>query len=469
MAERQYRKPPRVPPPRPARPAPADALPEAIRDALANDAAFRVLTMDGLGWIDPYTGQVLATPFGHEQEAVAYFTRQQPWTSLRPKPLGELLALRWLHYLRANLEFVEALRIFKDDCWLNPYTGEWETSVPLFEGRMVGDTVDAMARTLAACPEAQSGRMLEKFRIDQLVAKGPPRAQPATPTAPPVARPVGGQPPQRPVTTTIVRPGGAGLSRPVTASQPRPSKARTDFVNIKTQCLKMFAKPPRLDGYQIVVHCEPRAAIVRSFYDFLSLDRNRLLIAVGEFIGDGPGAALGAASTLRTMRRLAGSRPELTDFVAVLNDQVRLDLVPGCAVQLFAAVINIPFNTLTCLSMGSHPALLANPGRAVAVQTLHTDGHALGTSHGQAFRDTLRPISVQLQPGDLFLYASDGVAQGFDRNDVADGHRAVIGSAIANLGKPVPAMVAEVIAGAKDGWGARLPDDLLVTAVRVKG
>ncbi len=409
-------------------------LPDWLVQSLAKDAAFRVLTMDGLGWIDPYTGQVVAAPFGHQEVAMRHLAANKPWLSLKPKALKDLLYQRWLHYLRHHLEFIEQLRIFKQGLWLNPYTGQWIGGIALEGNRITAATIDDLARTLGKCDEAQSGKMLEKFRLDLLVANGPdPRL----------------------------------LTEQETGAY-RNLKAKTDFQSVKTQFLKMLCKPPRLDNYQIVLRYEPYSAIPRNFYDFISLDRDRILLVMGDLQGEGPGAALMVAQAMRTMRRLAAQRADLLDFFARLNDELRVDLVHGCSIGLFAGVLNLPFNSLTCLNVGFHPAVLLNPRRDITLQQIHTQGERLGVTNGQQFRSSLRPMSLQLQLGDIVAMFTDGVARAHNPRDLNAGRMSVMGGFASHLEMPCSMMVAKVLEEAKARVDGPPSDDFCAVALRVK-
>lgn len=409
-------------------------LPDWLMQSLNKDAAFRVLTMDGLGWIDPYTGQVVSAPFGHQEVAIRHLAATKPWLSLKPKPLKDLLYARWLHYLRHNLEFIEHLRIFKQGLWLNPYTGQWIAGVRLEDNRITATTIDDLARTLGKCDEAQSGKMLEKFRIDTLIANGPdPR-----------------------------------LLKEQETAQYRNLKAKTDFQSVRTQFLKMLSKPPRLDHYQIVLQYEPFSAIPRSFYDFISLDRDRIMVVLGELQGEGPGAALVVGQAMRTMRRLAAQRADLLDFFANLNDELRVDLVHGCSIGMFAGVLNLPFNSLTCLNVGFHPAVLINPRREITLQQIHTQGERLGVTSGQQFRSSLRPMSLQLQLGDIVALFSNGVAKAHNPSDLNAGRLTVMGGFASHLEMPCSMMVSKVLEEAKARVDGRPTDDFCAVALRVK-
>jgi sigma-B regulation protein RsbU (phosphoserine phosphatase) len=295
-----------------------------------------------------------------------------------------------------------------------------------------------IAKVLAACPEAQSGRMLEKYRLDILANAGPDERAPA-----PAAR-------------------SAASGRSAAA------RAKTDFLQVRSQFLKMLAPPPRLDGYQMVLRYEPFSPIPRNFYDFISLDRNRLMIVMGDLVGDSPGAALTVAQAMRVMRRLAAQRADLLDFFATLNDELRVDLLHGCSIRLFAAVLNLSFNSLTCLSAGFHPAVLMNPRRDITLQQLHTAGERLGVTSGQAFRGTLRPISLQLEAGDIVVLFTDGVARAHNAVDLNAGRMAVMGSCVSHLDLPCGQMVGKVLEEAKQRLGGRPTEDLSAVALRVK-
>jgi serine phosphatase RsbU (regulator of sigma subunit) len=417
-------------------------LPDWVVQSIDKEPSFRVLTMDGLGWIDPYTGTVTQAPFGHREVALRHLAANRPWITLKPKPLKELLYLRWLHYLRQHLEFVELLRVFRHGLWLNPYTGSWVPGITLVNNQITGETIDDLAHVLGQCDEAQSGKMLERYRLDILIANGPDAALAQT------AR----------ESKTAQIPKGTGKA----------SRAKTDFHQVKNQFLKMLAKPPRLEGYQIVLQYEPHSIIPRNFYDFISLDRDRLMIVMGDLVGDGPGAALMVGQAMRSMRRLAAQRADLLDFFAHLNDEIRVDLVHGCSMNVFAAVLNLPFNSLTCLSVGFHPVVLVNPKREITLQQIHTRGDPLGVANGQQFRSGLRPLSLQLEAGDVVVMFTDGVARAHNARDLNAGRLAVMGSCVKHLELPCSRMVAAMLDEAKAQCGGRPTDDLSALALRVK-
>ncbi len=179
-----------------------------LRHQLANDPIFRVLTVDGLNWIDPYTGTLVPAPFGHEEPALAWLRQHQPWKrdgkETAAKPLAELQFIRWVHYLKAHLPDPELgwLRQFlPDGRWLNPFTGQPVAGIVRDNGRITMDTVRQLAAVLRDCPPAQSGKPLEReilaTRMRQL-APPPPTARAVQAPLPPAQTPVALPPPAPP-------------------------------------------------------------------------------------------------------------------------------------------------------------------------------------------------------------------------------------------------------------------------------
>lgn len=451
-------------------------VPGWLYHAIQNDPAFRVLTMDGVNWIDPYTGTIIPAPFGYEDEAKKWLLKHKPWSRLKPKPLDELLVLRWFHYLRENLEFVPSLRIFNAGMWLNPYNGEWLPGIPLEKDKVTLRSIEEMARHLAHCKPAQTGKMIESWKIDRLVADGP-RVRPRTGGADAAAARL-----TKPAIAKPVRSPGAGSGRlaatgrssgsnrqPASSAAASAKLARTtDFHQIKQMLVKMLARPPKLDGYQLIVHYEPHSAISRDFYDIIQMPDDRLLLVIGDITGQGPGSALMVASTLKALRLIAKSRPDLIGIVCQLSDEVRPDLLQDCQITMFAALIDTRARSMTFLSAGHHPAVLLNKGRETPMQQLGSQGEPLGKSNADVFRRSLRPVQMRLETGDILLMFSDGLFKVADAKQEEFGKFRLLGSCVGNLHRPCSELVNQVLADAKAHSSARIGEDMTVLALRVK-
>ena len=168
----------------------ANVYPEArLRQQLTTNPAWRILTVDGLNWIDPFTGTIIPAPFGLDEPAMAWLRQQRPWLrdskAVEPMPLAELQFIRWVHWLKVRLPDAEYgwLRQFlPDGRWLNPFTGEAVGGLVRDNGRMTMDTVRQLAALLRDCPQAQKGVPLGKDILAQRLRDLVPAARRTTPT-----------------------------------------------------------------------------------------------------------------------------------------------------------------------------------------------------------------------------------------------------------------------------------------------
>ena len=198
--------------------------PARIKELLRDDPAFKVMSVDGLAWIDPWTGTAVPAPFGPLEPALAWLSEHQPWKSggqlVPPRPLSEVQLLRWLHWLRSRLPEPECgwLRQFATDGrWLNPFTGDLVAGIPRPDGAITNETLKALAGVLRDCPQAVGGRPMDRAALERRMAElsGKPRSDRSPSQANPVL----------PVTPSPrVRPGTGVFTKPVTAS---PANAST--------------------------------------------------------------------------------------------------------------------------------------------------------------------------------------------------------------------------------------------------
>lgn len=423
-------------------------LPESVITGLQSDPAFRVTTMDGNGWIDPYTGLVVPAPFGPDAVARDHLLRTRPWQNGRPLPLTELLRIRWLIYLRANLELVPVLRIMRQGRWLNPYTGCWHQGPAAEHATNSLRLAEHLAWILADCKEAQGGRMLEKWQLDQLASQGPDASGPI---------------PVIPDSTPVRVAALLDVPPPERVRQ----RQKTDFISIKEAFLRQLRRPMRIPGHQLVLHVESHAPLPRDFYDFVELADGRYATVIGSVSGGGPGAALIAGSALEVLRKLGPSQRDPAALLVALNDALRLDQLPGCSVGVSVAALDATRHQLECASAGHPPVLLVSPRREAPLRQLRSSGGGLGTLVGKDFSKNLGTVRVDLEPGDVVVLAGRGLGHAANPADPEAGRWAISGTIVSHLKKPLAELAAAVIACAKAG-GERPRDDLVLLAIRMK-
>ena len=173
------------------------------------------------------------------------------------------------------------------------------------------------------------------------------------------------------------------------------------------------AQPPANSGLEILGICRPARSVSGDFYDYLSLDENRLAICFGDVSGKGISAALVMASLHSIMRTQLSllqmeERSEPERAAAVVVGQANAQLCEGTAPEKFSTLFFAAFDdrsgTLAYCNAGHLPPLLL---RKDEITPLAVNGMIVGAfPFAEYTADT-----VQLQRGDLLVAFTDGLTE----------------------------------------------------------
>jgi sigma-B regulation protein RsbU (phosphoserine phosphatase) len=152
------------------------------------------------------------------------------------------------------------------------------------------------------------------------------------------------------------------------------------------------------------------------FYDFLPYGKGRLAVALGDVSGKGTAAALFASLAIGIMREHVVEHPcPPAEMMALLNRRLHAARLDARFIALVFAVYDAGTRRLTFANAGGPYPLLVRRG---AVQEIHMDGVPLGLFPEIQYEET----SVELQPGDVVLFASDGILEAENANREEFGH-----------------------------------------------
>lgn len=429
-----------------------------IQQALEKDPVFQVMTVDGLGWICPYTGTVIDAPFDYVEPALKHLLNTQPWSKTKLKAIEQLLAVRWLTWLRQQLPDETRLQLFHADRrWLNPFSGQWERLQRLHTS-LTDDCIKDMAVILSRCPVAgkpkasmlptsklmpqveQKNQEAARHDIDLSHASGAPHA-------------------------TVRRSGVADSSSTRTFSAPTMAEADLNKANSIIQ--KMLSPMPIIPGYGVMVHYEPHSTIGGDFYECLHLGGGRYLFAIGDVAGHGVQGAMVVVAALKSLRHILKQTQDLVEVLACLNDDLKSDLLSGQFITVFAAILDAPALTLTCVCAGHHAALRACTTRAAVMERIGLYGPAIGLVSGDVLRHALRPQSISLTAGDLVCVYTDGLTESANHDGEEYGDWRAMGCLLSAIDKPYDEAVSRLIAEGRTWGGGQMADDLTVLALAV--
>jgi sigma-B regulation protein RsbU (phosphoserine phosphatase) len=244
----------------------------------------------------------------------------------------------------------------------------------------------------------------------------------------------------------------------------------------------------QLASLEVYGFCRPARTVSGDYYDFLRLDSERVIVAVGDVSGKGISAALLMATIHSAVRAYSmESMPSLQLPVAVgqvsnsgltlapgldnaevsssallslLNHQLYQSTPSEKYATLFLSVYDAREHKLT-YSNGGHlpPIILAQDG---SLRRLERGGTVIGLFDHRTFEEG----SVALRQGELLLAYSDGVTE--PENDFGEfGEQRLIDLVWKNRDLPLH-RICEVVTAAVDDWiGANeQPDDITLVLAR---
>src|SRR6266851_3877798 len=141
------------------------------------------------------------------------------------------------------------------------------------------------------------------------------------------------------------------------------------------------------------------------FYDFLPYGKGRLGLALGDVSGKGTAAALFGSLAIGTIREHVTEHPcPPAEMLAMLNRRLHGARLDARFIAMAFAVYDAGSRRLTLANAGGPYPLLVRDGE---VQEIRVAGIPLGL-----FPDTeYDELTLDLQPGDAVLFASDGILE----------------------------------------------------------
>ena len=165
---------------------------------------------------------------------------------------------------------------------------------------------------------------------------------------------------------------------------------------------------PWVPGLQTAVAYSPARHLGGDLYDFLNYGEGRTAIAVGDVAGKGTGAALYGSLAIGILRGyMADNRCEPSCVLSYLNDELRQLQAEKRFLALTFAVYDHRRRTLKVANAGLPYPLLVRGGRVQEIE-------ASGIPVGAMTRADYRQLELELEPGDVVVFASDGIEECLD-------------------------------------------------------
>ena len=220
---------------------------------------------------------------------------------------------------------------------------------------------------------------------------------------------------------------------------------------------------PKIGGYEVSGWCRPADQTGGDIFDVLVEEDGRLVLLLGDATGHGIGPALSVTQVRAMLRMCSRFGVPLIDAAQHINDQLAEDLSPNRFVTAFLGSLDPVAHSLDYLAAGQGPLLHYHAAEKRA-EWLDSTTRPLGMLGGLPVGETR---SLILQPGDLFLVATDGIFECENPEEESFDEDRVAQVVAAQAAQPVSRIVDQLVE-ALDRFanGTAQADDMTIVVLR---
>lgn len=172
---------------------------------------------------------------------------------------------------------------------------------------------------------------------------------------------------------------------------------------IQRQLLPTGAR--EVPGLDLAAAYVPARELGGDFYDFLPYGEGRLGIALGDVSGKGTAAALYGSLAIGTIREIVVDHAcDPACMLALLNERLHSARLDSRFIAMLFAVYDAASRRLTLANAGGPYPLLLRDGHVLSVRL---EGVPLGLLPSTQYDES----SLDLAPGDVVVFASDGILE----------------------------------------------------------
>lgn len=234
-------------------------------------------------------------------------------------------------------------------------------------------------------------------------------------------------------------------------------------------------KVPAMETLDLTAACSPARMVSGDYYDYQQIGAGKVAIALGDVAGKGISAALLMATVQSSFRSQLRASVDLavaagdsrtrislstSTLVSHLNQQLYADTSPEKYATFYAGVYDESTATLTYTNAGHLPPILIRDGQTTR---LEVNGTVVGAFPFARYDES----KVELRPGDLVVFFTDGISEPENAYGEMFGEERLIDLVVRNVEKPDAEIISTVLDCVKEWTGSdELQDDMTLLLVR---
>jgi phosphoserine phosphatase RsbU/P len=225
---------------------------------------------------------------------------------------------------------------------------------------------------------------------------------------------------------------------------------------------------PSIPQFDICSRCVPAFEVGGDYYDFIEMGGKKLAVAVGDVSGKGTQAAFFMTLTKGFLRALAHVSESPAKILTQVNHLFYENVERGMFISMVYGVFDIEKKTLTIARAGHNPVIMRK-SYSTAVQIVNPAGLALGLDAGQKFEKSIEEVTVEYQPGDLFIFYTDGFIEARNKSQDEYGEER-LAKTVENLAHGTAAEILEGVFKETKSFAGKTQqhDDMTMVVVKVR-
>jgi len=223
---------------------------------------------------------------------------------------------------------------------------------------------------------------------------------------------------------------------------------------------------PEIPGLDINGICIPALEVGGDYYDYFVLDDHTLGIVVADVTGKGTSAAFYMAMVKGIMLSLVPIYTSPGKLLKELNQRLYGIMDRKTFITMIYAKFDLQ-NKIMTFARAGHNALIMRNAKNSKIECLTPKGIGLGLAHDSLFDQHISEQNINFQPGDTFLFYTDGISEAMNEQREEFGEQRII-EIVAQLKDESASHICEGIVQAVDRFVQDAPQHDDITLVTLK-
>lgn len=227
-------------------------------------------------------------------------------------------------------------------------------------------------------------------------------------------------------------------------------------------------KVPEFPSLEIVSLCQPAMEVGGDYYDFIQMDERHMSLLIGDVSGKGVSAAFFMTMVKGIIKTLSKKILRPSVLLTEANEIFCENAPRSVFVTIIYGVFDLKEKTLTIARAGHNPVIHRRRADGV-ITSISPRGIALGLYPGERYARFIEDITVKFEPGDIFVFYTDGVSESMNLdNDVFGEER--LKEVISRSAGLSPRIIQRNIVDAVSAFSGKAPqhDDFTMIVVKIR-